>query len=154
MKQPNNQHSPTNPVGRFMVATGSIIINEQSGKMLLTQRAATQDWLPNEWEISYGRMDQHEDPEQGLRREIAEELGIVDLKIQQVLRVWHIYRGAKAAANDLIGITFVSSTPTETVKLSHEHQAFKWVTPAEALTLVTVDGIRKDIEAYIQLQVK
>ncbi len=135
-----------------MVATGSIIVHSQTGKILISQRAKTLDWMPNEWEIPYGRMDQHEDPEQGLRREIAEELGITDLKIRQVLRVWHIYRGPKAAENDLIGITFLSTTTTDEAKISNEHQAYKWVTPEEALTLISIEGIRKDVEAYIKLR--
>ena len=149
--QPNNQPSATNPVGRFMVATGAVIVHEQTGEILIAQRSSSQDWHPDNWEITYGRIDQHEDPEQGLRREVSEELGLTDLKIQKILRVWHIYRGPKSAENDLIGITFVCSTQSKSVALSHEHQAYKWVTPQEALSLIKVEGIRADIEAYVKL---
>jgi 8-oxo-dGTP pyrophosphatase MutT (NUDIX family) len=152
ISQPNNKHSETNPVGRFMVAVGAIIVQRDSEKILVSQRASSQDWHPNEWEISYGRIDQHEDPETGLRREMFEELGLTDLSVKNILRVWHIYRGPVLAENDLIGITFVCSTASKEIRLSNEHQAYKWVKPEEALDLIKIEGIRKDVEAYIKLR--
>jgi 8-oxo-dGTP diphosphatase len=154
MQQPNNQHTDNNPVGRFMVAVGSLIIHEKTGKLLVTQRASTLDWQPNEWEITYGRIDQHEDPESGLRREISEELGLTDLNIHKVIRVWHMYRGPRSAENDLIGITFLCSTNTDTIQISNEHQQYQWVTPQEALDLIKVEGIRKDVALYLEEQKK
>ncbi|PWU23924.1 hypothetical protein C5B42_01270 [Candidatus Cerribacteria bacterium 'Amazon FNV 2010 28 9'] len=148
--QPNNTHSENNPVGRFMVAVGAVIVQEETKKILITQRANSQDWHPNEWEITYGRIAQHEDPHTGLRREVSEEIGITDLTIQHVLRVWHMYRGPQTAENDLIGITFVCTTAVQDVSLSHEHKAYRWVTPQEALQLISIEGIRKDIELYMQ----
>ena len=132
-----------------MVAVGALIVHEKTDKILVVQRAGSQDWHPNEWEITYGRIDQHEDPESGLRREVLEEIGITDLAIQSVLRVWHMYRGPEIAENDLIGITFVCTTSTMEIRLSHEHRAQRWVSPQEALELISVEGIRKDIETYI-----
>lgn len=147
--QPNNNHSKSNPVGRFMVAVGAIIIQQETKKILVTQRANNQDWHPNEWEITYGRIDQHESPEAGLMREVSEEIGINDLSIVRVLRAWHMYRGPVSADNELVGITFVCTTDTTSVHLSNEHQEYRWVTPQEALDLISVEGIRKDIELYI-----
>ncbi|MBI3619608.1 NUDIX domain-containing protein [Candidatus Roizmanbacteria bacterium] len=43
--------------------------------MLILQRSRQLDWQPSQWEISYGRIDQFEDAETGLRRELYEELG-------------------------------------------------------------------------------
>lgn len=150
ISQPDNSHSQTNPVGRFMVAVGAIIVQEKTSKILISQRASTVDWQPDQWEITYGRIDQYEDPETGLKREVTEEIGITDLSIQRVLRVWHIYRGPKKAENDLIGITYLCSTNVTEAKISDEHQAYQWVTPQQALSLIQVDGIRKDIETYMQ----
>jgi 8-oxo-dGTP diphosphatase len=149
ISQPDNNHSDSNPVGRFMVAVGALIIHEKTKKMLITQRAGNLDWHPNEWEITYGRIDQHEDPEVGLKREVAEEIGLTDLTIQSVLRVWHMYRGPKSVENDLIGITFVCLTSSTEALLSNEHQDYRWVTPQGALNLISVPGIRTDIETYI-----
>lgn len=149
MIEPNNQTTKENPVGRFMVATGAIIEHESSGKILLVQRSDDLDWHPGEWEISYGRIAQFESTEDGLRREILEELGIQDLEIVKVLRVWHIYRGSKRAENDLIGITYHCRTKSETIIISDEHQDYIWVEPKQALEMISVEGIKKDVETFI-----
>lgn len=149
MNQPNNSHTSTNPVGRFMVAVGAIIQQSQTGKILLIQRAPELDWQPNQWEALYGRIDQSEGPEQGLRREVSEEVGITQLEINQVLTVWHMYRGLVAPENELIGITYAASTEQESIRLSDEHSQYRWVTPEEALEIVTIEGIKRDIRAFM-----
>lgn len=149
-QQPNNQSTKENPVGRFMVASGAIIEQGSTGKILLIQRSSELDWNPSEWEILYGRIDQFEDTETGLRREVTEEVGIEDLEIIDVLSAWHIFRGSEEIAeNELIGITYHCRTSQEEPKLSDEHQTYKWVTPEEALELVNVDGIKRDISKFI-----
>lgn len=149
-KKVDNDSTKQNPVGRFMVAVGALITN-QNGEILLCKRNIKLDWRPGEWEIMYGRIAQHEDPQDGLSREVKEELGI-EITIGKPLRVWHVYRGHdKTAYNDLIGITFLVKTISATVKLSNEHEDYRWVTPAEALNLVKVEGIRQDLKAYLNL---
>lgn len=146
----NNESNHLNPVGRFMVAVGALIQNKQS-QILLLQRSDKLDWHPAEWEIPYGRLAQFEDPKKGLMREIKEEVGI-DIIIHKPLTAWHMFRGAeKTANNELIGITFLCSPKTNEVKISTEHQAFKWASFREAQELVKVAGILRDIEALIKI---
>lgn len=148
--QPHNQPTKENPVGRFMVASGAVIEQGTTGKILLIQRNADLDWHPNEWEIVYGRIDQFEDTESGLRREVREEVGIQALDIIDILTVWHIFRGSEQTAeNELIGITYHCRTLQETPILSAEHQAYAWVTPQKALELVAVEGIQRDIRKFM-----
>lgn len=147
--QPNNQSTTQNPVGRFMVATGAIIENEKTGKILIIQRNLDQDWQGGEWEICYGRIDQFEDTTAGLKRELKEELGLTKLEIKNVLTVWHIFRGPEKAKNELIGITYHCTTAEENIALSHEHIAYQWTTPEAALKLIKVEGIRRDLLKFI-----
>lgn len=150
-KQPDNSSNKSNPVGRFMVAVGAMIELRETGKILINQRSAHLDWHPNDWEIIYGRIDQFEGLENGLRREVKEEVGIDDLEIITVLRAWRIFRGSEQSAeNELIGITYRCRTQTEAIKLSKEHQNYQWVTPQEALKIVSESGIRQDIERFIK----
>ncbi len=150
-KQPNNRTSKENPVGRFMVASGAVIEQGSSGKILIIQRSADLDWHPNEWEILYGRIDQFEDTEAGLKREVHEEVGISELELIEVLTVWHIFRGTEQTAeNELIGVTYHCRTTQSEPKLSHEHQNYKWVSPTEALGIVKVDGIKRDIIKFME----
>lgn len=132
-----------------MVAVGAIIEHKVSGKILLVQRSDSLDWHPGEWEIGYGRIAQFESAEEGLRREVFEELGITDLEIVKMQRVWHIYRGSKKAENDTIGITFHCRTSQNEVAISDEHQAYRWIEPEEALDMLKIEGIRADVEKFI-----
>jgi len=148
VNQPNNQSTVKNPVGRFMVAVGAVIELGDTGKILVIRRAGEQDWRGGEWEIIYGRIDQFEDTETGLRREVREETGLTDLKIHETLRVWHIFRGPELAGNELIGITYRCTTSQEAVHISPEHTEYKWLTPEEALPLLSTPGIKEDIQLF------
>ncbi len=148
-KTVNNTSSKQNPVGQFMVAVGAIIVNSE-GKILLIKRSDDLDWQPGEWEIMYGRLAQHEDAQLGLVREASEELGI-KVQASRPLTCWHIYRGQeRITQNELIGITFLAYTVQAKVTLSDEHQEYRWVTPVEALELVKIEGIKRDINACMK----
>lgn len=113
-----------------MVASGAVIEQDTTGKILLIQRSSTLDWHSNEWEIMYGRISQFEDTEAGLKREVSEETGITDLEIIDVLTVWHIFRGSEEVAeNELIGVTYHCRTHQSEFKLSDEHQSYQWMYP-------------------------
>lgn len=147
----DNNSSEHNPVGRFMVAVGAVVVNTK-GQILLIKRSSKLDWHPGEWEIMYGRIAQHEDAQRGLAREVQEELGI-EVVAGSPLTCWHIYRGHEESAhNELIGITFLATTEQLEIKLSEEHEEYRWVSPQEALDLIKVEGIKRDINAYINLQ--
>lgn len=147
----DNNSSEHNPVGRFMVAVGAVITNSE-GKILLIRRSLKLDWHPGEWEIMYGRIAQHEDAQKGLAREVREELGI-EIIAGAPLTCWHIYRGHEETAhNELIGITFLATTQQSEITLSDEHEEYRWVTPQEGLELINIDGIKRDINAYIKIR--
>lgn len=135
-----------------MVAVGAVIENPRLNKILVIQRALDQDFKGGMWEIGYGRIDQFEDPEAGLKREIREETGLEDITIGETLSVWHLYRGPKNAENDLIGITYHATTYSEKITLSKEHAAYRWVEPSEALELIEEEGVRRDVSLFIELK--
>jgi 8-oxo-dGTP pyrophosphatase MutT (NUDIX family) len=148
IKPVDNESHDDNPVGRFMVAVGAVISNLE-GKILLIKRSSQLDWHPGEWEIMYGRLAQHEDPQHGLAREVREEIGIT-IAVGRPLRAWHIYRGHEdTAENELIGLTFLATTASSKITLSAEHEDYRWVTPEDALNLIQVDGIKRDIQAFL-----
>ena len=100
----------------------------------------------------YGRLAQHEDPITGLKREVEEELSIAVTPLQP-LTTWRIYRGhEETAENELIGITYYATTGDAQVTISDEHSEYRWVTAEDALSLIKIGGIKRDINAYLDLQ--
>lgn len=132
-----------------MIAVGAIIEHAETGKILLIRRSDILDWHPNEWEIHYGRIGQFEDPEESLRREIAEETGLTDIEIEQLLAARHVYRGEKREENDMVILTHYCISHTTEVTLSHEHSDYGWFDPLEAIDKVVVEGIKDDIRMYL-----
>jgi len=136
-----------------MVAAGAVLEDVSTGDILILKRANDLEHQPDQWEITYGRINQFETVETGLRREYEEETGIKDFKIVNMLRNWKIFRGEELAENELIGITFWAQVETKPqVIISSEHSEFKWVTPNEALSFIKVEGIKKDIREFLRVK--
>jgi 8-oxo-dGTP diphosphatase len=96
-------------------------------------------------------MKQFEEPEVALRREVREECGL-EIAIVKPLTIFHLYRGAPTADNELVGIIYWCRSASDQVTLSHEHSDYRWLPPQEALQWVEHPGIKGDIEALIAEQ--
>lgn len=132
-----------------MVAVGAMIEHVPTGKVLLLKRANTAGYLPGIWEDIMGRMKQFEGPVQALRREVMEEAGL-EIEVLEPINVMHDYRGERTAENELVGIVYRCRTHSDRVVLSHEHSAYVWVSPEEALQMVEHSGVRMDILAFMK----
>lgn len=131
-----------------MVAVGSIIQLKGTNRILINKRSARSGINEDRWELVYGRIDQFEELEEALKREVREETGLSELKITKLLRVWHIFRGERSEENEIYGFTFICETDQEEVILSDEHSEYKWATVDEALQLIKVTGIKQDLELF------
>lgn len=138
-------------IGKFMIGVGCVMEHTPSGEILCLLRDRA-NFQKGEWELMYGRIDQHEELFEALRREVFEETGIKDFEIKKLQRIWHFYRGDKRADKEIHGFTFHCTTDSKEVALSTEHAEFRWVKPEEALKLIKVEGIREDVRFFLQQQ--
>lgn len=138
--------------GRFMVAMGAIIENHL-GQILLVKRSDDKDYAPGIWEYPMGRMKQFEEPLEGLKREIFEEVGL-QVEIIRPLRVFSWIRGKdKDPDKEVVGVVFWAKIlEDDTVTLSEEHSQYQWVNPEVALDLMDHPGIKEDLEYFIDEQ--
>lgn len=97
-------------------------IIEKDGKVLSTQRSETMN-LPLKWEFPGGKIDIGESPEDCLKRELQEELGVSITISRYLAPSTHQY------PTFIITLyPFVCSITIGEIKL-HEHKDLAWLTP-------------------------
>jgi 8-oxo-dGTP diphosphatase len=117
---------------------------ERNGLLLAAQRSATMS-LPLKWEFPGGKLEAGESPEECLKRELVEEMGVTVSVRLQLPQLTHSY--------DTFTVTlhpFVCSIGEETITL-HEHSAMVWLPPHELHTLDWLEADRPILEAYALL---
>jgi 8-oxo-dGTP diphosphatase len=103
-------------------------IIEREGLVLAAQRSASAS-MPLKWEFPGGKIDSGETPEECLRRELVEELGIC-VGIKRALPACtHRY-----PAFAITLYPFVCSIASGEIVL-HDHEAVRWLTPDELPSL-------------------
>ncbi len=108
------------------IVTKGIVWNSDINRILIVQRSSADSVGANTWENIGGNLEEGEDIEEGLIREIREEVGITDIAIRKVAYVALL----NGASPNLI-IVYLCETKSEVVNLSSEHQSYLWADEAE-----------------------
>lgn len=110
----------------FRLAAKGFIV--EKGKLLILKRSDYTKQMPGIWELPGGRLEQGEDPLEGVQREVLEETGL-EIEVLNPLTVRHFTR---VDGQVITLIIFVCRAKTKQVKLSNEHTEFAWVSVSEA----------------------
>ena len=129
------QYKGTNTIYPNMIIVTCAII-EKDSKILCAQRSEFMH-LPLKWEFPGGKVDGNEDPEECLKREIREELGIEISIIERLVSNKHTYPDQKPFELIPFRCSLVGG------KLdAKEHKLVKWLKRAE---LKELDWAEADI---------
>jgi len=127
----------------FAFATKGVIFNENN-EVLLLMKSESEDINPNSVDIPGGRLEYKEKPEEGLVREIKEEVGI-NITIIAPSRIWTMVKEEKEF--QLVGATFLCIAKSgQKIVLSDEHASAVW-------TPIT-DIAKKDFPEWIKAEVE
>ncbi len=99
------------------------------------------------WDFPRGIIENNEKPEDVAKREIFEETGLKDLKFMRNFNEsikWFYKKEGKLV--NKTATYFLAETKTEKVKLSEEHDDFKWCDYNEAKKLITFTNTKKVLE--------
>ena len=99
--------------------------------------------LPLKWEFPGGKIDEGESPEECLRRELVEELGIQVRVGKSLPATTHQYPTFSVTLHP-----FICSIDSGTIVL-HEHAAITWLPPEKLHFLDWADADIPVIESYL-----
>lgn len=112
----------------------------RGGRMLILKRRTDDEEYGGFWDIPGGRLEQDENAQAGLIREVREETGLAIDKIRP-LTVWdYTHRDTK-----VIGLSFLARAEDGEVVLSEEHTAFTWAAPEEMGGYEFAPNLEKEI---------
>ena len=134
-----------------MLVNRCVIINDD-GKVLLIKRSSSDRYAPGLWEFPGGKLEEGQDVSAALEREVLEETGLVVAPITRIAYVESqiIFDGPYKGLPYVIIIGTGKLIGGE-VKLSEEHESYKWVTTKEGLELPLKDEIRKALSLISRL---
>lgn len=126
------------------VAAKAVLVNP-SGKVLILRESSKHDTntQAGRYQLPGGRIDAGEALFDGLRREVMEETGL-SIQVGRALTAGEWRPIVKGVPHQIIGMFFVCTTDSETVRLSEEHNHALWIDPA---TYKRYDVIDPDWEA-------
>ena len=117
-------------------------IIERDGLVLAAQRSTAMS-LPLKWEFPGGKIDPGESPEECLRRELVEEMGIHVSVGKSLPLSTHHYPTFTITLHP-----FVCSIQSGEIVL-HEHAAVTWLSPEELHSLDWAEADVPVIESYL-----
>jgi 8-oxo-dGTP diphosphatase len=105
------------------------------------------------WGLPGGRIEPGEPFMSGLEREILEETGL-RVEIQEPFYVGEWFPMIKGQSNHIVAIFFacvpMEGAKEDDVRLSEEHDSYRWVTAAEAMSLDVMPPYGAVLAAYFK----
>ena len=113
-----------------VIRYGTFLENVESQFLLLRNRRGF-------WGFPQGHKEKGETEVQTLIREVCEETGIVSLYIQSYIgRIHYSYFKADGMKSEKEVRFYFATTSTRKIKISKEHDDYKWVTFSNALCIL------------------
>ena len=113
-----------------MKVSQKISLKNKDGKILALRRSATDPRRPLTWDLPGGSIEEGEVMQDALNREIFEEIGLVATDIAILDAMSDNYKSGTH-----VQIAYTGKVDTEDVKLSWEHDEYRWVTKEEFILL-------------------
>lgn len=122
-----------------------IVINPKTHKLLLIRRSKTDTRRPGQWDIPGGMVEANERLEDAALRECEEEAGIA-IEPSTVRLVYTDRHFFNDDSTKLVNwLLFYGLSEESTVRLSFEHDEYRWVSAGEAIELLEYERYKNAI---------
>lgn len=125
-----------------VVVAGVLVKNK---KALVIKRSKDESSYPLVWELPSGKLEIGEHPTKGIIREFKEEIGI-NVKVDRPLSITHFTFKKEPDLRHNVQVNYLVTSKSTKIKLSNEHEDYKWVTSNELKKLKTFKDIRDAVK--------
>ena len=115
----------------------------QGNHVLAEQRKRTKQVMPGAVALPGGHLEAGEQPDEALRREVQEELGIVPIDVVYVCTLLH-------RSQEFRKLHYFAVTRWQGELQSHEAEAVLWI-PLDALSSLDLDVDRMAVAEYVRV---
>ncbi|MDI5967526.1 (deoxy)nucleoside triphosphate pyrophosphohydrolase [Streptantibioticus silvisoli] len=136
----DDSHPATLPDDARVVVGGALL---HEGRLLAARRSAPPQ-LAGRWELPGGKVEPGETPDAALVRELREELGVETEAVGRIPGAWPIRPGLVL---HVWTVRLLRGTPSPL----QDHDALRWLTPAEADTVDWLPQDRPAVAAAVHL---
>jgi mutator protein MutT len=133
-------------IDKVLVIASAVIKNKQ-GKVLLLQRSKKSSY-PGYWQLVEGKLEANESPSGSLKREIKEEIGVNETRIE-MKNIFYSEIEAKGLKYLCIRVVYDTKISSYEIKTSDEHVSFGWFDMSEIVKLILLPGTEKVIEKVL-----
>ncbi|MFW3147008.1 MAG: (deoxy)nucleoside triphosphate pyrophosphohydrolase [Thermoplasmatota archaeon] len=131
---------------RPMLVTAAVILKD--GRILIAQRLPDSRFEPSKWEFPGGKVDFGEHPEEALKRELREELGI-DIEVGALYHLAsHVY--FRNGLERHVVILFYLCKITNGTPAPLDCQDLKWTSRSELPDNIFVEGDNEMVSTVIE----
>jgi dihydroneopterin triphosphate diphosphatase len=127
-----------------------VLRGAESALECLVLRRAVGGRCPGSWETVHGHIEAGERPAEAATRELAEETGLVPVRLYNVSRVESFYQH-RIDEVALVPVFAAFVTLETLVRLGSEHDRFEWLTPAAAESRFAWPRERRALEDIVAL---
>lgn len=141
-----NTYNPNHIQQVINFRVGQKVVVFDSDNKILFLRRSNKCTRAGGWDFPGGGLE-NEEPDEGIRREAREEAGI---EIREVIPVTSISHESKDPGIRILLIGYVAKLKSGKIKLSWEHDDYRWLTAEEAVKVDLPKGHRKFLKAAIE----